>query len=180
MAPVRLPCESRITVAVQRSHLPPAPDGGKELCGFQGILRGILLHSPVVSVRLIPAGGIPLEKEIRTAGLRFAIKCFPRVACADRILRFKVCYDLQLFLKRIQMNAIFTAIAAIPRMILMTAARLILPAALRKRTRAAAPSRMVIIPRTVVRIPHERMPVIRLTMPSQSLLFPGAGTAGVA
>lgn len=60
------------------------------------------------------------------------------------------------------------------------AALLILPDVFLKRRRAAIPSRTVTVPRMMVKNPHERMPVIMLTIPSQFLFPFGAGAGGAA
>jgi hypothetical protein len=74
----------------------------------------------------------------------------------------------------VQASTVFIAIAAIPRTIPIIPEIPILPVAFLNRNVPAQPSRMATMARITVRIPHERMPKTRLTIPSQFLVRFGA------
>jgi hypothetical protein len=81
----------------------------------------------------------------------------------------------------VQPSTIVTAIAAIPRTIPIMPEIPILPVAFLNRNVPAIPSRMAPIANMMVRIPHERIPRRKLTIPSQFLVrFSAAAGAGAA
>jgi hypothetical protein len=84
----------------------------------------------------------------------------------------------------VQTSTIVITIAAIPKTIPIIEEIPILPVALLKRMIPTIPSRIAPMARITVRIPHERMPRIRLTIPSQFLVrfgtATGAATAAAA
>src|SRR5512137_588268 len=81
----------------------------------------------------------------------------------------------------VQPSAMVTAIAAIPRTMPIMPEIPILPVAFLNRNVPAIPSRMAPAAKMMVRMPHERMPSMKLTIPSQFLgRFGAAAGAGAA